>query len=182
MIIRQQQRFAQGIKRAFVTHLKFKEMFDEYDLFEDNIRVEFNVPTNFYDMRESQKLNLKIETFNNITGNEQISTTFAMKKYLDWRDSDILANREFLRKDAELLFEIEQIKTLGPSWKELLAQQQEAATAEGGMPDMGGAGGGGGGMPPDFSGGEAAIGGGEADLGAEEPPPAPEAEAPEPEV
>jgi len=177
MIIRQQERFAQGIKRAFITHLKFKEIWDDYELYDDNIRIKFNVPTNFYDMRESQKLNLKIDTFNNITGNEFISTTFAMKKYLNWKDSDILANREFARIDAELSFELEQIKSSGPNWKEILAQQNaggEAGGMEGGMPDMGG--GGGGGMPPDFSGGPAAVGG-EADL--EEPPPA-EAPAEEP--
>jgi hypothetical protein len=174
MIIRQQQRFAQGIKRAFVTHLKFKEMFEEYDLFEDNIQVEFNVPTNFYDMRESQKLELKINTFTSITNSEFVSKTFAMKKYLDWKDSDILANRHFLRNEAEFLYEIEQIKANGPNWKELAAQQAEgAAGGEGG--DLGG-GGGGGGMPPDFGGGGAAIGGGEeADLGGGEAPPAEEA-------
>ena len=178
MIIRQQQRFAQGIKRAFITHLKFKEMFDEYDLFDDNIRIEFNVPTNFYDMRESQKLNLKIETFNNITGNEQISTTFAMKKYLEWKDSDILANRHFLRNEAEFQFEIEQIKTNGPNWKEMLAQQQEAGGEGGeGLPDIGG--GSGGGMPPDFSGGPASVGG--EGGGAEEAPPETPEESPEPE-
>jgi len=161
MIIRQQQRFAQGIKRAFITHLKFKEMFDEYDLFDDNFRIEFNVPTNFYDMRESQKLNLKIDTFNNISNNELVSTTFAMKKYLDWKDSDILANRHFLRNEAEFMFEIEQIKSSGPKWKEMLAQSSEAGGEAGGgmgggMGELGG--GGGGGMPPDFSGAGATLG------------------------
>jgi hypothetical protein len=184
MIIRQQQRFAQGIKRAFITHLKFKEMFDEYDLFEDNIRIEFNVPTNFYDMRESQKLNLKIDTFNNISNNELVSTTFAMKKYLDWKDSDILANRHFLRNEAEFMFEIEQIKANGPNWKEMLAQS--AGSGEMGGGEMGGmsGGGGGGGMPPDFGGAGATIGDTgdvEAEAGAEAPetPEAPEAETAE---
>lgn len=175
MIIRQQQRFAQGIKRAFITHLKFKDMFDEWDLFEDNIRVEFNVPTNFYDMRESQKLNLKIETFNNITGNEMVSTIYAMKKYLDWKDSDILANLHFKKVEAEHMFEIEQIRSSGPNWKEMLAQQSEGGGEGGGMEGLGGGSSGGGGMPPDFGGGPAAIGGEEADLGGEEPP----AEVPE---
>lgn len=185
MIIRQQQRFAQGIKRAFITHLKFKEMFDEYDLFEDNIRVEFNVPTNFYDMRESQKLQLKIDTFSSITNSEFVSKTFAMKKYLDWKDSDILANRHFLRNEAEFLYEIEQIKANGPNWKEIAAQQAEGAGGAGSdMGELGG--GGGGGMPPDFGGAGATVGGGEADIGggesadlggeAEAPP---ETEAPE---
>jgi len=177
MIIRQQQRFAQGIKRAFITHLKFKEMFDENDLFDDNLRIEFNVPTNFYDMRESQKLNLKIDTFNNISNNELVSTTFAMKKYLDWKDSDILANRHFLRNEAEFMFEIEQIKSSGPNWKEMLAQSAESGGEMGGG-EMGGSMGGGG-MPPDFSGSGATLGGEEGtDVGAEtEPAETPEAPA-----
>jgi hypothetical protein len=167
MVIRQQQRFAAGIKRAFITHLKFRNMLDEYDIYEENLRVEFNVPTNFYDMRESQKLQLKIDTFNNITSNENISTTFAIKKYLDWKDSDILANREFLRVDAELSFEIEQIRANGSNWKEVLAAS--AAGGEGGEMggDLGGGAGGGGGIPPDFGGGEAALG---ADVGGAEVP------------
>jgi hypothetical protein len=181
MIIRQQQRFAQGIKRAFITHLKFKEMFEDWDLFEDNIRVEFNVPTNFYDMRESQKLNLKIETFNNITGNEMVSTIYAMKKYLDWRDSDILANLHFKKVEAEHMFEIEQIKTLGPNYKELLAQQA-GGEAGGDMGAMGGSSGGGGEPPPPFGGSGAAIGGG-GDIGVEpDQAETPEAPSNEPEM
>lgn len=177
MIIRQQERFAQGIKRAFITHLKFKGLWDDYELYDDNIRIKFNPPTNFYDMREAQKLELKIGTFNNITANEFVSTTFAMKKYLDWKDSDILANRHFLRNEADFQFELEQRKTLGPNFKELLAQQAEGGGEGGdlgGMPDMGGGGGG----VPDFSGGPAAVGGDEADLG-DDIPDAPEAEEPE---
>jgi uncharacterized membrane protein YgcG len=120
-------------------------------------------------MRESQKLNLKIETFNNITGNEMVSTIFAMKKYLDWRDSDILANLHFKKVEAEHLFEVNQILTSGPNWKEMMAQQAEGGGD--GMEGLGGGSSGGGGMPPDFGGSGAAIGGGEeADLGGEEPP------------
>jgi hypothetical protein len=154
-------------------------MFDEWDLFDDNIRVEFNVPTNFYDMRESQKLNLKIETFNNITGNEMVSTIYAMKKYLDWKDSDILANLHFKKVEAEHMFEIEQIRSSGPEWRNLLAQQAEGG--EGG--DMGGLGGGssGSGGVPDFGGGPAAIGGD--DIGVEpDQAETPEAPSNEPEM
>jgi hypothetical protein len=177
MIIRQQQRFAAGIKRAFITHLKFRGMWDEYDLYDENLRVEFNVPTNFYDMREAQKVELKMNTFNTITGNENISTTFAMKKYLEWTDKEILANRGFLQKDAALMYVVDQIRTNGPNWKEMALNAAEGGGEMGG--DMGG-GVGGGGMPPDFGGGPAAIGdegelppeGGEpVDMGGEEPPP-----------
>ena len=144
----------------------------------------FNVPTNFYDLRENQKMELKIQTFNNVAGNENISATWAMKKYLGLKDRDILANREFLRKDAELRWELMQIESNGPNWKEAILAQAEAGEmgAEG---DMGGGfpmgGGGGGGLPPEFGGEPAAVGGAEgADLEAPPGAEAPQANTQEP--
>jgi hypothetical protein len=155
-IIRQQQRFAAGIKRGFVTHLKLKKLWDKFELTEENIEVMFNVPTNFYEMRESQRLEQKAANFNSIASNEFVSKTYAQKKYLGWKDKDILANREFLRKDAELTWELQQISTLGPAWKEqVIAQDISGGEA---APE-GGIGGGmelGGGAPPEFGGGAAA--------------------------
>ena len=175
-IIRQQQRFATGIKRGFITHLQLKGLWDKLDLTDNNITVEFNVPTNFYEMRESQRLEQKAANFNAIAANEFVSKTYAQKKYLQWKDKDILANREFLRKDAELQWELQQIATLGPAWREAIIAADvaggEAAGEMGGMGDMGGGmGGAPSGTPPPFGGGEAAVGGA--------PAPAPGGEAPE---
>ena len=165
-IIRQQQKFAAGLKKGFVTHLKFRDMWDRYDLNEMNIEVEFNVPTNYFEIRENQRLEGKVNNFNNLAASEFVSTTYAQKKYLGWKDKDVLANREFLRKDAEMQWELAQIQAAGPNWKE----QMIAGTlgAEGGEGDLGGAGGGGaaGGIP-EFGGGPAVEG------------EAPETEAPE---
>lgn len=158
MVRRQQQKLASGLKRGFITHLKLREMFKEWDLTEQNINVLFNPPTNFYDLRNNQKLDLKINMFNNMISTQKISTTMAMKKALDWKDKDILANREFLRSDATLDFEIAQIMALGPDWRQQLIDQANtwATPPEaGGMPSSGG-------LPPAFGGGSAAIG--------EEPP------------
>lgn len=186
MVIRHQQLFAAGIKRGFITHLKLRDMFnnDNYELEDQHIHVMFNVPTNFYDLRENQKMELKIQTFNNVAGNENISATWAMKKYLGLKDRDILANREFLRKDAELRWELMQIESNGPNWKEAILAQAEAGEmgAEG---DMGGGfpmgGGGGGGLPPEFGGEPAAVGGAEgADLEAPPGAEAPQANTQEP--
>lgn len=158
-IIRQQQRFAAGIKRGFVTHLKLKKLWDKFDLTEENIDVSFNVPTNFYEMRENQRLEQKANSYTSISNNEFVSKTFAQKKYLGWKDKDILANREFLRKDAELQWELQQISSLGPAWKEQIIAQDVAGGGEAPMGggDMGG-GGPGGGTPPEFGGGPAAAG------------------------
>ena len=190
-IIRLQQLFCAGLKNGFITHLQMKNLWKEFELKEESVQIEFNVPTNFYELRESQKLELKVSNFGNLASNESVSPTFAQKRYLGWSDIDIKANREFLRKDKELRWELTQIETLGPKWKEALEAQANAgeAGAEGGLPPSGGGGGGGGGLPPPPAGSPVNMGGaGEAgapeggEAGAEAaggtPPPTPEAGAP----
>jgi hypothetical protein len=178
-IIRQQQRFAAGMKRGFITHLKFKGIWDKLELNETNIEIAFNPPTNFYELRENQRLEMKAQSYNNISSSEFVSKTFAQKKYLGWKDKDILANREFLRKDAELQWELGQISTSGPAWREAVIAGDLGAGAEGagGMPGaeggLAGSMGGGGappGTPPEFGAGPAETGAPEG--GAETPPPA----------
>ena len=187
-IIRLQHLFSNDIKNGFITHLQMKGLWSEFELKEETLLVEFNVPTNFYELRESQKLEMKVSNFGSLAANETISPSFAQKRYLGWTDIDVKANREFLRKDKEFKWELMQIETLGPKWKELLAAQAEAggaAGAEGGA-EMGGAGGagggGGGGLPPAFggpaAGGEAPAAGAEGEEAAPEGGAAPEAGAP----
>jgi hypothetical protein len=171
MIIRQQRKFGAALKRGFWTHLKLRNLVDELSLTEDELCVEFNPPTNFYDMRESQKLELKINTYNSIAGGEGISETFALKKYLGWADKDIIQNRSLQEEDAKHRFVLSQIETLGPNWKTIMAQggAEGGGMEAGGM--AGGAGGAGGGGIPDFGG--AAAGGDMAEempIGGEEAP------------
>jgi len=173
-IIRLQQNFATGLKNGFLTHLKLKGLAEKYNIKETNINLEFNVPTNFYELRENQKLELKVTNFNNLASNQTVSSTFAQKKYLGWSDIDIKANREFLRKDKELEWELNQILNGGPSWREGLVPGAapaggEAPAAPGGgatpatPPSFGGAAAtatpapGGAETPPAAGGGEAAA-------------------------
>lgn len=155
-VIRQQQIFANGIKRGFVTHLKLKGLWEKHELLPNNIDIDFNVPTNFYELRENQRLELKSTNYNNIASNDFVSATFAQKKYLGWKDREILANREFMRKDAEFQWELAQIQQAGPNWKEqavlgALEGGAEADSMEGGV-------GGGASSPPEFGGGPADVG------------------------
>jgi len=160
-VIRLQQRFASGLKPGFITHLKLKGILDKLKLKEHNLELFFNVPTNFYEIRENQKFQLKFENFNNITQGDLVSKTFAQKKYLGWNDSDIMANREFLRKDKEFLWELAQIENSGPNWREM----GETVPAEGGA-GGGGVGGAGASTPPEFGPTpEAPAGGGEGEAG-----------------
>jgi len=159
-IIRQQQRFAAGLKNGFITHLKLKKMWEELKLKDTDIDLTFNVPTNFYELRENQKFQLKAENFNSITQSDLVSKTFAQKKYLGWTDTDLMANREYLRKDREMLWELDQITNGGPNWREagaaMAGQNAEAGAGEGG----GSFGGGGASrLPPEFGPGPGTAGG-----------------------
>lgn len=155
-IIRMQQRFAAGIKRGFITHLKFTGLWEKYDLAEQHLEVNLNVPTNFYQVREAQALELKSKNYTTFANDDLISRTYAQKKYLGWSDPDILANREFLRKDTEFKWELEQIAASGPFWKEqaMSITPGEGQPGEGGETGLGG----GEGMPPEFGGGPATLG------------------------
>ena len=156
-IIRQQQNFANGLKNGFLTHLKLRGLVEKYGLKEQHLVLEFNVPTNFYELRENQKLELKVNNFTNLASNPSVSPTFAQKKFLGWSDTDVKANREFLRKDKELEWELQQILNGGPNWKkniEAAAAQPSAPGQPTGAPPPAGAGS----LPPSF-GGEAAEGG-----------------------
>jgi len=179
-IIRQQQRFAGGLKNGFLTHIKLKGLFEEMRLKDSNIDLHFNVPTNFYELRENQKFQLKAENFNQITQSDYVSKTYAQKRYLGWSDTDVMANREFLRKDKELMWELSQIENNGPDWREVGSLTGGAAGAPG---ELGGGGGGGAaptGTPPAFGpaptetapGAEAGAPGAEAPPAGGEAPPA----------
>ena len=165
-IIRQHERFAEGLKNTFVTHLKMKKLWEEYGLREDNIQVSFNPPSSFHALREQQIFEVKSGNFANMSSNELISNTFCQKKYLGWTDKDVMANRVFLKKDKELSWELMQIESQGPNWREGMQE------AEGGddMGSPGGLGGVGGALPPPGDTGAPPEFGPPADAPADEPP------------
>jgi hypothetical protein len=156
-IIRMQQMFASGIKKGFMTHLHLKGLWDKWKLKDYYLDVEFNPPTNYYELRQSQRLEAKVGNFNNLASNPTVSQTYLQRKILGWSDIDIKANREYLRADKEFEWELNQITNAGPYWK--LMMGGAAAGAEAGGAPLGGGGGGAGpgGMPPEFAGGPAAL-------------------------
>ena len=154
-IIRLQSQFAAGIKQGFITHLKLKGLWEEYKLKEQALKIKFNEPTSFMAMRNQQLMQLKFDNYNTATQGDGISKSYAQKYYLNMSSEQMKENREWQRKDAALMWELEQIKGQGPNFREQLAAQQGAAGGgeEGAPPDMGG----GGGSPgaegiPDFGG------------------------------
>jgi hypothetical protein len=128
-IIRIQNQFAEGLKNAFVTHLKIRNWWKEYKLHESYFNLEFNPPSSFFAIRKNQEFELKYKIFSDITQNESISKTFAQRHYLGFNDSRISENMEWMRKDAAMKWELEQIATTGPNWREHITAAEEAANS-----------------------------------------------------
>jgi len=146
-IIRIQRQFAIGVRDSFVTHLKLKGFWKQYNLKQRSIQVRFNVPTSFMAMREQQLLDLKFDNFIKITGNNSISPSYAQKYYLGMTDDLMKENRAWLEKDAAFRWAVAKIEAEGPNWRELaLAAAGEAggeappseAAEEPSMPALGG--------------------------------------------
>jgi hypothetical protein len=144
-VIRIQSQFAAGIKETFIAHLKLKGYWKQYKIRERAIQIEFNVPTSFMAMRDQQLLQLKFDNFNTATQNEFMAKSYAQKYFLDLSDELMKENREWLKKDAALAWELAQIQNMGPNWREQLAAQAGLGGEEiapGGAPSLGGGGGG----------------------------------------
>lgn len=187
-LIRIQKQIASALRQSFITHLKLRNMWNVFKLKERHLKIIFNTPTMFMTLKQQQIFDVKYNNFNNLSQNEGISNSFAQEKYLGLSSSEMARNREWRRRDAAFQYELEQIISNGPNWKEVMGATQQAAAeiggAEGGGGGAAGGGGGGGGsaLPPEFgpspTGGEGAEGGAAPAGGAPAGGAAPETAAP----
>jgi len=124
---------------------------EQYDLREEDLDIKFVEPSQTFVLRQQQLLQLKFDNFNTMAANDFISNTFAQKLYLGWTDKEILANRDFLVKDAAFRWQLSQIEQNGPDFREKALEEIQAATGGEGMPEgigsMGSPGSGGGSSP-----------------------------------
>lgn len=175
-IMRLQSQFAVGIKETFITHLKLKGLWKECRLKEHSLYIKFNEPTSFMAMRNQQLLQMRFDNYNTSTQSEAMSKSYAQKYYLDMSADQMKENREWLRKDAALAWEIGKITEMGPNFREQLAAQQgtaEGGGEAGGASPLGGGGGGGasgGETIPEFGGGGEGVPEAGAEAGAPETP------------
>ena len=90
-------------------------------------------------MREQQIFDLKSNNFSKLTASQLISQSFAQKYYLGLNDKQMAENREWLRKDASLSWEIQNITTNGPDFRQQMSASIEldkiaGGAAVGGLP------------------------------------------------
>jgi hypothetical protein len=167
-VMRLQNQFAEGFKKSFIAHLKLKGLWKELKLNETQFNLEFNPPSNWFAIRKNQEFELKYKIFSDVSQTDSISKTFAQRHYMGLSDAKISENMEWLRKDAALKWELDQIAQLGPNWREHAEAMQAGADAASGQ-QFGAAGGGGSATSPSTSGAIPEFGGA-AGGGAETPP------------
>lgn len=137
-----QRKWAAAVKQAFITHLKYTKMYQEYGVQERFIDIEFEPPSNYYKHRKLQSIQIAGSAFGALASNEVLSKSYLMKHVMGMSESDIVAQYELRKKEAMHEYEIAQIQAAGPNWKMALLTGGEGA--EGGGGDMGGGGMGGG--------------------------------------
>jgi hypothetical protein len=159
-VMRLQNQFAEGFKKSFIAHLKLKGLWKELKINETQFNLEFNPPSNWFAIRKNQEFELKYKIFSDISQTDSISKTFAQRHYMGLSDSKISENMEWLRKDAALKWELDQIAQLGPNWREHAEAMQAGADAASGQPFSAAGGGGAGTEASSISGGVPEFGGG----------------------
>lgn len=145
-----QKQFVEPIKQGWVTSLKMKGKWEQYKLRENMIDIEFNPPHAYYEMRRLQEWQQRFAAFSEATSNDLMSKTLMMKRLLKWTNEEIRDNLKLRKLEAAHEWEVSQISSNGPLWKqqalqEVVQNQMENAGASAG----GGEGGGG-----DFGGGD----------------------------
>ena len=134
-IIRLQNKFSEIIKESFITHLKFRGYWDEFKLKKSNICIKMNEPTHFNVLREQQIFEIRSNNYNAMAASPLVSETYAQKKYLGWDDATILANRGYLRREKEFIWELSQTEQFGPEWRK--QAEKDVANASGSLDGSG---------------------------------------------
>lgn len=142
LIISIQNLFAEALKQAFITHLKFKGIYQKYKLRENLMDIEFYPPRNYFKMRALQTIQIEGNAFSALAQNDCFSKTMLMKHIMGWNNDDILTNMRLRKIEAGHEWEIQQISGQGPNWKQMQLAQMAGALGQGseGGGDMGGEG------------------------------------------
>jgi hypothetical protein len=117
-IIRQQIAFAGAIKKTFITHLKLRKIWNEYNLNENLFDVEFVKPS-LYELYQAQQLaSLKMTIYKEAVEDEVFSKRLAMQKYLGYTkemaDSNFEERRKELLYDAATKYFVSELEKNGP--------------------------------------------------------------------
>lgn len=110
----------------------YQSAWQAFDLNEHDLDVTFSLPTITLALREQQLFELRLNNFNQVVSNENISFQKAAKEFLGWSENDFLSNKEMLRQEAACNWELSQIEAEGPDFRQKLEDQFSDDSGEGG--------------------------------------------------
>lgn len=141
-IITLQNLFEEPLKQGFISHLKMRGLYKEYGIKENMIDIQFVPPTDYYELRRTQSLQIKADAYGKIVGTEFFSKAWAAQHILGLTPGQIKLMYSLRKKEACQEWEIAQISNNGPLWKQMLLQQmgggQEGEGMQGGEDGFGG--------------------------------------------
>lgn len=98
-VMRLQNCFTKAFTNGFKTHLKFKGLWKNHNMRDNDFKINFAPPTSFELYEQQKLLESKINNYDNIASREEFSKTMAMKDYLGMKEEEIQANNNQLEKD-----------------------------------------------------------------------------------
>ena len=137
-IISIQRKFAEAFKQAFISHLKFTGLYQQFKLKEHMFELEFVPPSNYFYMRRLQAIQIAGDAYSKIAGIDVMSKTWTLKNIMGLTDNEILDQYRMRKLEAAHEYEIAQITSAGPNWKMAVLMQQSGAEGAGDAGDMGG--------------------------------------------
>jgi len=106
--IRFQRRFALGIKKTFITHLKLRGIWEKYNLKESDLDINFVAPV-LYDLYQIQKMmEARVAAYDTLTqSHDEFSKITAMRDVLHMSEEEIKQNYDNLVKEGMMMKKIE---------------------------------------------------------------------------
>lgn len=141
MIIEFHHMFEEGFKQGFIAHEKLMGKWKEYKLRENKIEIQFVAPTDYFDLRRMQSMQIRVDAYNKAISTEFLSKAWAAKHYLRLNKGQISLQYRMRQNEALLDWKIQQMQQNGPLWKLALQSQLTdggGEPAEGGDMDFGG--------------------------------------------
>lgn len=99
---RQQKKFSNVFRDIFLLHLSFKGLQEKYGLSKDNIKVEFNSPSDYKEQMYQQLLDTRFNNYLQLSNEPEFSKKWLMIKYLKLTEEQIKENAEMKKEDKEL--------------------------------------------------------------------------------
>ncbi len=101
---KQQYQFCKEFRDLFLLHLQFRGMKKEYNISKSKINIIMQSPSHYREQMEQSFLAQRFDNYNTLAGNEEMSKSYLMKKFLKWDETEIKENADGLKKDVKLGF------------------------------------------------------------------------------